>query len=157
LGPADRVERAAGLRDGLVPLRRRIAPPRDAATDVEAQATAVCNERPDEDARRHRAIGADPAERSRVRPAPNRLEALEDLHRTELRGAADRAAGERGREQVEWIAPEREAAGHGRDEVLDGGGPLESAQAGHADGARRAHAAQVVAEDVDDHRVLGPI
>ena len=41
--------------------------------------------------------------------------------------------------------------------MLDGRGPLEPAQPRHADGARRAHAAQVVAEHVDDHRVLGPI
>ena len=41
--------------------------------------------------------------------------------------------GKRGGEQVERVAARREAAGDGRDEVLDGRGPLEPAQARHAD------------------------
>ena len=47
--------------------------------------------------------------------------------------------------------------GHGRDEVLDGAGPLEPAQPRDADRARPADPPEVVAQDVDDHHVLGPV
>ena len=92
---ADGAERAARLGHGLVPLGGRIAAPGDAAADVERQPPPVRDERPDEDARLHRPVRPDPAERAGVRPAPDRLEALEDLHRPDLRGAGDRAARER--------------------------------------------------------------
>ena len=82
---------------------------------------------------RHRAVGPEPAGDARVRPAPDGLEPLQQLHRPDLRGAGDRAAGERGREEVERVAAGREPAGHGADEVLHGGGPLEAAQARDAD------------------------
>ena len=84
----------------------------------------------------HRAVGPDPAERARVRAAADRLEPLEDLHRADLRRAGDRAAGERRGEQVEGVAAVGEDAGHRRDEVLDGGRPLEPAQARDPDAAR---------------------
>ena len=71
-----------------------------------------------------------------VRPAPDRLEPLEDLHRPDLRRAGDRAAGKRRGEQVERVAAVGQHAGHRRDEVLDGGRPLEPAQPRHADAAR---------------------
>ena len=61
------------------------------------------------------------------------------------------------REQVERVAARREPAGDGRDEVLDRRGPLEPAEARDADGARDADPAEVVAQDVDDHHVLGPV
>ena len=48
-----------------------------------------------------------------------------------------------------------ELAGHGRDEVLDRGGPLEPQEPRHPHGARLADPAEVVAQDVDDHHVLG--
>ena len=51
----------------------------------------------------------------------------------------------------------REAAGDGRHEVLDGGRPLEPAEARHADGPRPADAAEIVAQHVDDHHVLGAV
>ena len=95
--------------------------------------------------------------RAGVRAAADRLEPLEDLHRPDLRGAGDRAAGERRREQVERVAALGQDAGHGRDEVLDGGRPLEPAQARDADAPRPADPAEVVAQDVDDHHVLGAV
>ena len=117
----------------------------------------VGDERPDDDAGLHRAIRADPADRARVRPAPHWLEPLEDLHRADLRRAGDRAAGERGRQEVEGVAALLEDPGHRRHEVLDRGGPLESAQPRDANGARAADAAEIVAQDVDDHHVLGAV
>ena len=133
-------------------LRQVIPPP-----TWRRQPSPVGDERADQDARLHRAVRPDPAERPGVRPAPDRLEALEDLHRPDLRRAGDRAAGEARGEQVERVAARRQPARHRRDEVLDGGGPLEPAQPRDADRAGLADAAEVVAQDVDDHHVLGAV
>src|SRR6185369_12847991 len=103
LAAADRRERPARLRDGLVPLGGGIALVRDPAPDVERQPAPVGDERPDEDRGRHGAVRPDPAERPGVRPAPRRLELAQDLHRPDLRCARDRAAGERRPEEVERI------------------------------------------------------
>ena len=92
-----------------------------------------------------------------VRAAPDRLELLEDLHRADLRRAGDRPAREGGGQQVERVAPGREPAGDRRDEVLDRGGPLEAAEPRDADAPRAADAAEVVAQHVDDHHVLGAV
>ena len=51
--------------------------------------------------------------------------------------------------------PSPEPAGHRRHEVLDGGRPLEPQEPRHPHRARLAHPAEVVAQDVDDHHVLG--
>ena len=95
--------------------------------------------------------------RARVRPAPHGLETLEDLHRADLGSAGDRAAGERGRKEVEGVTALLEDPGHGRDEVLDRGRSLEAAEARDANGARPADPSEVVAQDVDDHHVLGAV
>ena len=63
--PPIALERPARLGHGLVPLRGRVAAPRDAAADVERQPAAVGDERADEDAGLHRAVRPDPAERRR--------------------------------------------------------------------------------------------
>ena len=134
LDPADGRERAARLGDGLVPFGGRVAAPRDAAADVQRQPPAVGDERPDEDARLHRAVGPDPAERAGVRAAPDRLEPLEDLHRADLRRAGDRAARERRGEEVEGVAP---AARAGRSPSRRGAGPRPSVRAGTGAGRGR--------------------
>ena len=153
-GP-DRRQRPARLGDRLVPLVLGIAAPGDPAADVERQPLAVGDERPDQDARPHPPVRPHPQQRPAVRPAPDRLQALDQLHRPDLRRAGDAAAGERGREQVEGIGVGAEAAGDGRHEVLHGGRPLEAQQPRHADRPRLADPAEVVAEHVDDHHVLG--
>src|SRR5690348_2699559 len=116
---------------------------------MEREPLPVRDEGSDEDRRRHRPVGPEPAQRPGVWPAPDRLQLLEQLHRPDLGRAGDRAAGERGREEVERVTAPREATGHRRDEVLDGRRPLEAAEAWDADRPRNADAAQVVAEDVD--------
>ena len=54
-------------------------------------------------------------------------------------------------------SPAVQAARHGRDQVLDRGRPLEPAQPWDADAPRATDAAEVVAEHVDDHHVLGSV
>ena len=51
--------------------------------------------------------------------------------------------------------PGGQPPGHGGDEVLDGRRPLEPQSRGTRTRARLAHPAEVVAQDVDDHHVLG--
>ena len=51
----------------------------------------------------------------------------------------------------------RELADDGRDEMMDGGVALEREELGDAHGAGRADARQIVAHQVDDHQVLGPV
>src|SRR4029077_20748223 len=101
---------------------------RDPTTDVEGQPLPVRDEGADNDARLHRSVGADPADGPGVRAAPDRLEALEDLHRPDLRGTGDGTARERRGEQVERVATVGEGPGDGRDEMLDRGGALEATQ-----------------------------
>ena len=92
-----------------------------------------------------------------VRPAPDRLELLEELHRPDLRRAGDRAARERRREQVERVAAVGRA---GRSRSRRGAGPRRSARGGTAAGPGRCPACRPGrgrCEDVDDHHVLGPV
>ena len=95
--------------------------------------------------------------RPAVGTTTNRLQPLDELHRPDLRRAGDAPARKRGGEEVEGAGIRAELAGHGRDEVLDGGGALEAAGAGHADRPRVADPPEVVAQHVDDHHVLGPV
>ena len=98
-------------------------------TDMQGQATTVGDERADEDARLHRAVRPDPAEGARVRAATDRLQALEQLHRPDLRGAGDGPARERGR-RAGRTRPGRRPAGRSRS--TRGAGPRPSAPAGTA-------------------------
>ena len=54
-------------------------------------------------------------------------------------------------------APGAELADDRRDQVVHGGVALEREQLGHAHGAGRADARQIVAHQVHDHQVLGAI
>ncbi len=92
-----------------------------------------------------------------VRPAADRLESFEELHRPDLRRPGDGATGESGDQEVEGVTTRRHPPGDGRDEVLDGRRPFQAAEARHPDGAGDADPAKVVAQDVDDHHVLGPV
>ena len=132
-----RAERTARLGDGLVPLRapgrcRQVIPPPTwrlsrvpSATKVRMR-MLVC----------HRAVRARSSPARRCTARAGRARAPQELHRPDLRGARDRAAGEGRGEQVERVAARRQPAGDRRDEVLDGRRPLEAAQARHADAAR---------------------
>ena len=124
---------------------------------MQGQAPAVGDERPDDDARLHRPVGPDPADGAGVRTAPDGLEPFEDLHRPDLGGAGDGATGKGRRQDVEGVAFRGQHAGHGGDEVLDRGGPFETAEPWNADAPGPADATQVVAQDVHDHHVLGPV
>ena len=88
-------------------------------------------------------------------PRGPRLEAVDDLHRAQLRRAGHRAAGERGADAVDRGRVVAQAAADRRDELVDGGVGLDGHERRHLDAAQRAHAAEVVAHEIDDHEVLG--
>ncbi len=77
-------------------------------------------------------------------------------------GAPDTDAGEGGLEQR---GPQRggpretgaQASRHGAHEVGEAGVLLDREQVGDLDGPRVAHALEVVAHEVGDHHVLGPV
>ena len=105
------------------------------------------------------AVGVDPADGAAVDAARHRLERGDVLERGELRRAGDRARRERG---ARWRRPSRSRAAAGprtvRHEVDEARGACSTReQRGHLDRAELAHPAEVVADEVDDHHVLGPV
>ena len=65
--------------------------------------------------------------------------------------------GEGGGEEVEGVPAGRQPPGDGRHEVLDRRRPLEPPEARDADAPGPADPAEIVAQDIDDHRVLGAV
>ena len=133
----------------------RVAAPGDAAADVERQPLAVRDERPDEDRRAEPPVGPEPRHRAAVRAAPDRLEALDDLHRPDLGRAGDRAAGERRREEVEGVD-----AGASRPVTVVTRCWTAAVRSRRSSRGTRtvpglADPPEVVAQDVHDHHVLG--
>ena len=92
-----------------------------------------------------------------VDPSRRVLEVRDDPHRPHLGRARDRTAGEERAEHVGQTGLRLDPRGHGRRELPDGLEPFGLEHLGPSDRARRGDPAQVVAEQVDDHRVLGAI
>ena len=82
---------------------------------------------------------------------------MDQLHSPNLGSATDRTGGEGGHQQV----PHRFALGqqtlHLAHDVHHVGVALDHHQLAHLDGARLADAAQVVAAQIHQHHVLGPL
>src|SRR5262249_18888963 len=85
------------------------------------------------------------------------LQLRDDLHRPHLRRAGDGAAGERTGEQVERPHARAQPAAHLRDEVVNVAEGFHLAHLRHANGTVLAYLPDVVAEQIDDHHVLGPV
>ena len=86
-----------------------------------------------------------------------RLEPIDDPHGRRLRCPGDRSARERRREQVDEFDARPRPAGHRGGQLPHRLVPFEREQLGHADRADLRDARQVVAQQVDDHDVLGPV
>ena len=104
------------------------------------------------------AVGVDPADRAAVDAAGHRLERGDLLEGGDLRRAGDRA---RAGTSPRWRRPTRSRAGAGRATVdtrcTRPGWCSRASSAGHLDRAEVAHPAEVVADEVDDHHVLGAV
>ena len=91
---------------------------------------------------------------TRVWPALHRLQRVDDLHRPNLRRAADGARGQRGAQYVDGCLAVQQFARHLRREVHHVAVPLEAHQFIHVNGAELGHTPYVVAGEVDEHDVL---
>ncbi len=94
------------------------------------------------------------ADRAAVDPSRRVLELADDLHRAYLGRAGDRAAREQPAEHARQAHVGFELRRHGRRELPDGLESLGLEDVGPGDRAGPADPAEVVAEEVHDHRVL---
>ena len=154
---ADRAEGPARLGHGLVPLGRRVAAPCDAAADVERQP------RPSATNVRMRMLvciaPSGPIQPSAPVYGPRRTGSRPSrISMARIFGApVIEPPGKLAASRSKASRPSAQPAGDGRDEVLDGRGSFQPAQPRDADRAGLADAAEVVAQDVDDHHVLGAV
>ena len=94
--------------------------------------------------------------RRRTRPAGSSSTSLDDLHGAQLRRAGHRARpGTARAARRPWSTSSRSRPRTVRDQLVHGLVGLDLHQRRHLDRARLAHHRQVVAEQVDDHQVLG--
>ena len=149
IGPAALVERLGELLLG-------IGVGHDRAADAHPDRVAGGLEGADHDARVEPGDRAGDPDRARVDLAPGRLERRDHLHRLDLRRPGHRAGRERGAQQLAVAHAVAQAAGHGRDQVPHAGVGLDSGRE-RLHRSVRAHPAEVVAHQVDDHHVLGGV
>jgi hypothetical protein len=86
-----------------------------------------------------------------------RLELVDDLHRPDLRRAAQGAGREGSLQDVERVTAGLELAGHVTDQVHHVRIALDLHEFGDLDGAELGDATDVVASEVDQHDVLGAL
>ncbi len=98
---------------------------------------------------------ADPADGAGVGAAAGGFEFFDDFHGADFGSAGDGAAGEGGGDDVEEIFPGGGAAFDVGDDVHDVGVVFDGHEFGDADGAEGGDAAEVVADEVDEHEVFG--
>ena len=109
------------------------------------------------DAGVHRPIREGVQHGAPVGAAAEPLQLGDQLHRAHLRGAADRAGREAGAQHLERRDAVAQLADDLRDEVRDVREALDLHVARDPHGARLADAREVVAAEVDEHHVLGPV
>jgi hypothetical protein len=85
------------------------------------------------------------------------FQGLDDLHRADLGRAGDGAARKTGPQQRRRILADREPAGDGADQMVDVGEALDGEQLRHAHAADLTGTAEIVAQQVHDHQVLGAV
>ena len=103
------------------------------------------------------ASGIDPANGAAIRPARIAFHRIDQFHRPDLGRAGDRTAREQRTQQVCRAAPRLQPRPHRGDHLVDRGIAFDRKGPVHLDAARLGHAGQVVAHQVDDHQVLGPV
>src|SRR5215211_117408 len=110
---------------------------------------------------RHREVGRaaqpEPTDRAGVDAAGGALDLAEDLRGAQLGGACHRSGREAGADGVDGGSVGAEAAADLGDELVDGLVGLDLHHPRHLDAADLTDGAEVVAQEVDDHQVLGPV
>src|SRR5262249_11308435 len=155
--PVGPPERGAPLAQPSPPLGGRIAVGDDAGAGLGEEPALRAEEGADGDRELQIAGAGEPADRAAVRAALDAFQLVDDLHRPDLRRAAQRSRRERRAERVDRAEarPEQPAdlAGH----VHHVAEPLGFHQLFDADAADPAGPADVVAPEVDQHHVLGAL
>src|SRR5450759_4412543 len=129
----------------------------DAAAGPETDRAARVDQRADRDVQVHVAVASDIPDRAAIHASTGRLELPDDLHRAQLGRAGDRAARKAAAQQIERVAALPQPAGHRADQVMHRGEALDLEQLRHLDRAQFAVLRQVVAQQIDDHHVLGAV
>ena len=156
-GGRGRGEQRPRLVVALQVLELGVAVGHDPGAGLHARPVAPPHHRADRDRGVEVAGEVEVADDARVRAALHRLELVDDLHRPHLGRAAHGAGRERGAQHVDRAAAGGELARDLGREVHHVGVTLEGHQFVHLLGAERHDPADVVAGEVDEHHVLGPL
>ena len=103
------------------------------------------------------AIGLETADRPCVDTTRGRLERISDGHCAQLRRAGYRTAGKEVLDDPCKAGSLRQLALDGRGHLMDRLVPLDRAEFGHPHASRVRNSGQVVAHQIDNHRVLGTL
>ena len=145
------------LAQALLVLGCRVGVRDDARARLEVGDAVTHDRRPERDARVHGAVRERVEDGAAVRAAPEALELGDQLHRTDLRCAADGARREARAQHVERRHALADLADDLGDEVRDVREPLDLHAARDVHRPRAADAREVVSAEVDEHHVLGPV
>ena len=129
----------------------------DPAPGLEVHLAVLDEARADVDAGVELARVGQVADGAAVGAALHGLDLVDDLHGADLGGARQRACGQRGAHRVHGADALAQRARHRRDDVHDVGVGLHGHELVHVHRAVLAHAPEVVAAEVHEHHVLGPL
>ena len=130
----------------------------DAGAGLDAPDPLLDDRRADRDRQVAVAGGVEVADRAAVDPPPRGFERVDELHGADLRRAGQRARPESTRPaRPRRVRPAASAPADLGDEVLHVRELLDGRVARDAHAADLADAAQVVAREIDEHHVLGPL
>src|SRR5215212_1190335 len=156
-GDLDGAEDRARLVHRLVVLVGRLRVGDGAAASLDVELAVLADDGPDVDRGVEVAVPGEVADGAAVPPALDLLQLVDDLHRPHLRGAGEGAGWERRAQHVHRRDVLFEPAGDLADDVEDVRVGLDDHQLVDLDAAVLADAAEVVAAEVDQHHVLGPL
>ena len=138
-------------------LRPRIGVGHDPRPRLQGDPPRLHHQRADGDAEVEVAAQVEVAERAAVEAARRRLQLVDQLHGADLRGAGERPRGEGRHQRVQRVLARRELARHRAHQVHHVAVALDRHQLGDGDRPEAAHAPEVVAAEVHQHEVLGPL
>ena len=157
----DRVEPLQGvaqqltLQHRLVEFTCRVRERDDRAASPYGGVAAVEHDGADNDVEVDSPVQRKVTDGSGVDPPRARFERVDDLHRANLGCAGHRAAREEGSHAGHGRFAVAQFADHRRDHLVDGRERLDRAEVRHCNRAGSANAVEIVADQVDDHQVLG--
>ena len=130
----------------------------DAPADPEVGSTAREHERSDRDRKLDATTSrVDPSERAAIHAAADGFQILDCLQHSRLGRAGDRRRRKRRAHEVVETDVGPEPAAHGTHEVCEPGVGFDREERRDIDRSELADASEIVARQVDDHQVLGPV